>query len=188
MVMAMDRNRLIGKDGGMPWHLPGEMQYFKKVTMGKPLIMGRKTYESIGRPLPGRISIVVTRNADWPDSGDNAVRDYLSSGQLRVSSTVDEAFIVAQGIVSGDTANTEDAVTGKEVAVVGGAAICELAMPYCQRLYLTVIDAEFEGDTWLSSFKRDDWNLVSDSPTSMGGFDLSYQVLERQADKALPSL
>ena len=189
MVMAMDRNQLIGKDGGMPWHLPSEMQYFKKVTMGKPLIMGRKTYESIGRPLPGRTSIVVTRNADWPAEvgSDNNHQDYLASGQLRVVSTVDEAFRVAQGIVNASENDIE--TTGEnEIAVIGGAAICELAMPYCQRLYLTVIDAEFEGDTWLQSFNRDEWNLVSESPVSMDGYELSYQVLEREADKSLPSL
>jgi len=67
--MAMDQNRLIGKDGGMPWHVPGEQAYFKRVTMGKPIIMGRKTYDSLGRPLPGRANIVVTRNNQWHADG-----------------------------------------------------------------------------------------------------------------------
>lgn len=182
MVMAMDRNKLIGKDGGMPWHLPSEQQYFKKVTMGKPMIMGRKTYESIGRPLPGRTSIVVTRNQDWPQTGDNnkSRQEYLTAGQLRVVTSFEQAIEVARStineVVEVDGANE---VADKEVAVIGGAAICELAMPLCRRLYLTVIDAEFTGDTWLTSFEREQWTLVSETPTSIDGYQLSYQVLER---------
>ncbi len=184
MVMVMDRNRLIGSNGKMPWHLPAELKYFKKVTMGKPMIMGRKTYDSIGRPLPGRTSIVVTRNQSWPaDGGHNeAQQQYLDNGQLRVASTFDAAVAIAGELLAekqtgqgGDGESTGEA----EVAVIGGADICKLAMPLCKRLYLTVIDAEFEGDTWLTSFERDDWSLASETTVTVDGYSLSYQVLER---------
>ena len=185
MVMAMDRNKLIGSNGGMPWNLPSEQQYFKRVTMGKPMIMGRKTYESIGRPLPGRTSIVITRNQNWPQSGEGKKpqQDFLSSGQLRVVTSLDEAIAAGRDILgepaSESSAQAKSVEEAKEVAVIGGAAICELAMPLCQRLYLTVIDAEFTGDTWLTSFEREEWSLVSETPASTDGYELSYQVLER---------
>ena len=180
MVIAMDRNGLIGSDGGLPWHLPGELQYFKKVTMGKPLIMGRKTYDSIGRPLPGRTSIVVTRNSDWPaaDGQKASHQHYVDNGQLRVATTFDAAVELADKLVS-EGQGAEQLSVQAELAVIGGAAICELAMPFCKRMYLTVIDAEFSGDTWLTSFTRDEWNLVSETPATIDGYSLNYQVLER---------
>jgi len=178
--MAMDRNKLIGSQGGMPWHLPSEMQYFKKITMGKPLVMGRKTFESIGRPLPGRTSIVVTRNSSWPDDVDMRAKleEFLENGQLKVAETLEQAIDIAKSLPAAEpSAKAEE----PEIAIIGGAAICELAMPIVERLYLTVIDAEFEGDTWLSSFSRDDWELVSETQQSVDGFSLSYQVLEKTA-------
>jgi len=131
MMMAMDSNRLIGKEGGMPWHVPGEMAYFKRVTMGKPVIMGRKTFESIGKPLPGRPNIVVTRNRDWAAEGVVIVHD------------LDTAVHTARDICL----SAEQPVS--EMMVIGGAGICREAMALTQRLYLTVIDHEFDGDTWL---------------------------------------
>ncbi len=159
MVMAMDSNRLIGKDGGMPWHISADLQYFKRITMGKPMIMGRKTYESIGKPLPGRQSIVVSRNPDW------------AAAQVQVASSLEGAIELAQ---------QHDAC---EMMVIGGAALCQLAMPHIERLYLTVIDHEFEGgDTWLSSFETSDWVNISQQSideTDQGGYRFTYHVLER---------
>lgn len=158
MVMVMDRNRLIGANGTMPWHLPSELQYFKSVTMGKPIIMGRKTHESIGRALPGRTNIVVTRNADF--SGDG----------IEVVESLDAAIRLAQQHVD-DSA---------EVMIIGGAQLCALAMPMTQKLYLTVIDAVFEGDTWLDSYDCAEWTVVSRDDRTSDGYSLSYQVLERR--------
>jgi len=137
MVMAMDKNRLVGKDNAMPWFIPGEQVYFKQITMGKPIIMGRKTFDAIGRVLPGRQNIVVTRNREW------------QFDDVTVVHSLDEAITVA------NQANTD------EIMITGGAALCELAMPRTQRLYLTVIDAEYEGDTWLTSFHREQWKEVA---------------------------
>ncbi len=159
MVMAMDNNRLIGKDGTLPWHISADLQYFKRITMGKPMIMGRKTYESIGRPLPGRHSIVVTGNERW------------SEENVQVASSLDEALECAR------------AHQADEMMIIGGASICESAMPYVERLYLTIIDHEFEGgDTWLQSYQANDWIEVSsehNDETGQGGYRFIYYVLER---------
>ena len=165
MVMAMDNNCLIGKDGGMPWHISSDLKYFKRITMGKPLIMGRKTFDSLGRPLPGRPNIVVTRNKEW------AVEN------VEVASGLEEAFELAKkhGV--------------NEAMVIGGASLCELAMPYTDRLYLTIIDHEFEGgDTWLQSYRADDWHEVlseQHDETEQGGYRFTYYILERADRRTL---
>lgn len=139
MIMAMDRNRLIGANGGLPWHLPGELQYFKHVTMGKPMIMGRKTWDSIGKALPGRTSIVVTRQPDWQ------AKDALVVGDLPSAIATAEQHLDST----------------QEIMVIGGASLCEAAMPLTEKLYLTVIDHEFKGDVWLDSFDESEWRQIS---------------------------
>ncbi|OED37167.1 hypothetical protein AB833_24820 [Chromatiales bacterium (ex Bugula neritina AB1)] len=160
MMMAMDTNKLIGKQGGMPWHISTELKYFKKVTMGKPVIMGRVTHESIGRPLPGRVNIVVTRNQDWQVDG------------LETVASLDDAFAFAR---------TCDA---EEMMVIGGASLCAAAMPATERLYLTVIDHEFaDGDTWLNSFDWQEWSETSSEShdeTADCGYRYTYYVLDRK--------
>lgn len=162
MIMAMDRARLIGKEKGLPWHISSDMQYFKKVTMSKPMIMGRVTYESIGRPLPGRPSIVVTRDGQWFADGVEIVHSLQS------------AFEVAKKHIA------------DEMMVIGGASLCAAAMPYTERLYLTVVDHEFpDGDTWLDSFNWNHWNEVSretHDETTQGGYRYTYYVLDRSAE------
>lgn len=164
MMMAMDKNRLIGKDGGMPWHVPGEMAYFKRITTGKPIIMGRKTFDSIGKPLPGRTNIVVTRNTQWRAHGVLVAHD--------LDSAVQKARAVCQS----------EAAPADELVVIGGAGLCRDAMSLTQRLYLTVIDHAYEGDTWLDSFIWDQWSVVSEDvrdPTSTDGLPVTYWVLEK---------
>ena len=155
----MDKNRLIGKGGDMPWHIPSDLKYFKRVTMGKPVIMGRKTFDSLGKPLPGRPNIVVTRNKDWSVEG------------VQVASSLEEAIDLAK------EHSTE------EIMVVGGASLCAQAMPSTDRLFLTIIDHEFEGgDTWLKSYEADEWHEVSreeHDESGEGGYRYTYYVLER---------
>lgn len=164
MILAMDSNKLIGSEGGMPWHISSELQYFKRVTMGKPIIMGRITFESIGKALPGRTNIVVTRNEEWSEAGVSAV------------SSLQDGY----GVASEEGA--------EEAMVIGGAALCQQAMPLTDRLYLTVIDHEFSGDTWLDSFDWGDWTVVSEDPQDereQGGYQYCYYVLDRrEADAA----
>jgi len=158
MMLAMDKNKLIGKDNDMPWHIPGEQAYFKQVTMGKPIIMGRKTYESIGRPLPGRANIVVTRNPEW--SADGVV----------VVSSLSEAIDLAAQLAGEEV---------DEVMIIGGATLCREAMPITERVYLTYIDYAYEGDTYFDSFNWSDWQELSRQDNQHEGLAYSYFVLER---------
>jgi len=166
MALAMDRNQLIGKDNAMPWHVPGEQAHFKMLTMGKPIIMGRSTFDSIGRPLPGRANIVVTRNRQWQADG------------VHVAHSLDDAVAIAQDLPT----DLDD----PEVVVIGGAALCNSAMPATSRLYLTVIDHAFEGDTYFDSFHWQDWQEIArEEPdaASTGGYSIAYLVLERKQAK-----
>ena len=164
MMMAMDKNQLIGKAGGLPWHVPGEMAYFKRVTMGKPVIMGRKTFDSIGKPLPGRTNVVVTRNPEWQVEG------------VTIAHNIEEAMELARGVCL----NSD--VKASEMVVIGGAKLNRAAMSITQRLYLTVIDHAFEGDTWLDSFTWSDWTVLSEDvqdPANTGGLGVTYWVLDK---------
>ena len=128
MIAAMAKNRVIGAKNDMPWHLPADLKHFKSVTMGKPIIMGRKTYESIGRALPGRVNVVITSNAD-------ATFD----GAVTVTSVKDA--IVAAGDVD-------------EVMIIGGGTIYQTCLASANRLYLTFIDLEVDGDTFFPDFEQ----------------------------------
>ena len=134
IVAAVARNGVIGVDGGLPWHLPDDLRRFKELTLGHVLVMGRKTYESIGHPLPGRTTVVVTRSAEW-DPG---------SGEVVVASGVPEAIEAAAAI-------------DDEVFVVGGAQVYAAALPLADRLELTFVDDEPEGDTTFPAVAWDDW-------------------------------
>ena len=127
----MDRNRVIGRDNALPWKLPADLAYFKRVTMGHPVVMGRRTYESIGKPLPGRLNIVVSRN-----------RGFTAPGAVVVAS-LDEAWKAA-----GDAA---------EVSVIGGTSIFAETLPIADRIHLTEVQAEVPGDTWFPEFDRSQW-------------------------------
>lgn len=131
LVVAMDRNRLIGRDNGLPWHLPADLKHFKAVTMGKPIIMGRKTHESIGRPLPGRRNIVISRDPAYSAPG------------CEVFTGLDEALAALADV--------------EEIAIIGGMGIFTLALPLADRMYLTVIDDTFEGDAWFPAFDESEW-------------------------------
>lgn len=165
MIMAMDKAKLIGSKSGLPWHISSDLKYFKRTTMGKPMIMGRVTYESIGRPLPGRPNIVLTSDARWRADG------------VEVVHSLDDAIAAARSH------------SAQEMMVIGGASICALAMPQTERLYLTLIDHEFAaGDTWLTSFDWNEWTEISSEShdeTDGGGYRYTYYVLERIDDGTL---
>jgi dihydrofolate reductase len=131
LVVAMAHNRVIGIDNALPWRLPAELAHFKRVTMGHPIIMGRKTYESIGKPLPGRMNIVVSRN-----------RGFVAPGCTVVDS-LEKAYAA-----SGST---------DEVSIIGGTSLFEAALPTADCIYLTEIEADVEGDTWFPDFDRSLW-------------------------------
>lgn len=136
-IVAMDENRVIGKNNQLPWHLPEDLKYFKKVTMGHPIIMGRKTFESIGRPLPGRENIIVTRQTSYKQEG------------CTVLNSIEELL--------GYCAQNES----EEYFVIGGAEIFKEILSAADRLYITFIHKEFEGDTFFPSLNMDEWALTS---------------------------
>lgn len=135
IIVATDEQGLIGKDNDLPWKLSADLQYFRRVTMGKPLIMGRNTHESIGRPLPGRQNIIVSKNLDYRVDGCTVVH------------SVKEAF---------QACNNSD-----EAMVMGGASLYEQLLPHAEKLYLTLVHASLEGDTWFPDWKKTDWREVS---------------------------
>ena len=134
-IYARAANGTIGKDGTLPWHIPADLRHFKALTMGLPMVMGRKTFESFGRPLPGRRHIVLTRDEDWQAEG------------AEVAHGVDEALDLARNSAS-------------DVAVIGGAEIYRLMLPLCERVELTQIHADYEGDTSMPPL-GEEWHEVA---------------------------
>lgn len=158
MIVAHANNRIIGKDNDMPWHLPADLAYFKKTTLGKPVVMGRKTYESIGRPLPGRQNIVISRD-----------KNYQAEGVTTVTS-VEQALQQA-----GDV---------EEVMVIGGGAIYQHCLPAADRLYITHIHAEIEGDTQFPEYDvENNWALIKSekySADEKNAFPLDFCLYQRK--------
>ena len=135
LIAARARNGVIGLDNRMPWYLPEDLAYFKRVTLGKPVVMGRKTFESIGRPLPGRLNIVVTRNPGWQAAG------------VQVAHSLDAALVLAAAAVP------------EEIMLIGGAELYRQALPQADVLYLTEIDAEFAGDAFFPEVDLARWRI-----------------------------
>lgn len=162
IIVAQARNGVIGVDNKLPWHLPADLKYFKQVTFGKPVIMGRLTFESIGRPLPGRANIVVTRNAAWSHAG------------VQTAASLAEAIELAQ-------AHCE--IGGcDEAMVIGGAQIYAQALDQAQRIYLTEVQADIEGDAHFPVLSQEQWQEVQRADFGAEGpnpYDYSIRVLER---------
>lgn len=137
MVVAMNAQRVIGVDGDLPWRIREDLRHFKRVTMGHAIIMGRKTWDSIGRPLPGRQNIVVTRNRDLKIDGVDVVH------------SLEEAIGLARN--QGD----------EEPRIIGGATLYEMALPMTTRLFLTEVDRDVDGDTFFPDFDRSQWTEVA---------------------------
>lgn len=157
LLVAHDPDRVIGLNNELPWRIPEELAYFKKVSMGKAIVMGRKTFESIGRPLPGRLNIVVTRNQDYEAEGIVVVHD------------LDEAIVKAKEYAD-------------EVMIIGGSEIFRLAMGVADRLYITLIQKHFEGDTFFPIY-GDEWKLVSISEDfeSKDGIPYAFLIYEKES-------
>jgi len=163
LIAAVGLNRVIGVDGDLPWHLSGDLKFFKRTTMGKPIVMGRKTYDSIGKPLPGRPNIVITRNPDFKVDGVDCVR------------SLDEGLAVAKKHAS--------RLGTDEIMVIGGAQIYSAAIAQAKRLYITEVAMSPDGDAFFPEYGDRDWleisredvkSLKDDSP------DFSFVTLERK--------
>jgi dihydrofolate reductase len=158
LVVAAATNNAIGKDGKMPWHLPNDMKHFKNITWGMPVVMGRKTFDSLGKPLAGRKNIVITRQPGW-----NA------EGAVPVKSIEDALFV----------ANQADA---NEVMVIGGGEIYKALFEKAKRIYLTRVEAEPEADTFFPLILHEQWHLMSQQnheADEKNAYNYSFQVWER---------
>ncbi|MGN2432427.1 dihydrofolate reductase [Pseudomonas syringae] len=143
LIAALGENRVIGVDNSMPWHLPGDFKYFKATTLGKPIIMGRKTWDSLGRPLPGRLNLVVSRQTDLQLEG----AEVFSSLDAAVARA--EQWAQEQGV--------------DEVMLIGGAQLYAQGLAQANRLYLTRVALSPEGDAWFPEFDTTQWALVSNT-------------------------
>lgn len=155
IVVAYARNRVIGRDNTLPWRLPGDLAHFKRSTMGCPIIMGRKTWESLGRPLPGRLNVVVTRNAD-----------YEAEGATLCSSL--EAALAACG-------------DAPRVCIIGGEQLFNAALPLTHEIIATEIQADVEGDTWFPHIAADEWQEIERQPQpEENGYRYDFVLLRRK--------
>ena len=157
LIVAMAANRVIGLDNKMPWHLSADLKKFKAITMGSPIVMGRKTYESIGRPLPGRSNIIISRNLDYQQAD----------------------CLVFNDIKTAIEASSKDA---EEIFIIGGAELYKATLPHADNLYLTVINQDFDGDTFFPEIDFKAWTEasredISDDPSV--NFNYSFLKLSR---------
>jgi dihydrofolate reductase len=161
IVCALAQNRVIGRDNQLPWRLPRDLAHFKNLTLGHPVIMGRKTFESIGRPLPQRTNIVVTTQADWMAAG------------VTVVNSLGQALAAAE----------KAAQASEEIMLIGGAALYEQALPLAHRLYLTEVQAEIEGDAFFPAWNPAEWietNRQVHAADPANPFDCAFVVYERR--------
>ena len=157
LIVAMAENRVIGRGNQMPWHLPADLRHFKSVTLGKPVIMGRKTFESIGRPLPGRRNVVISRNANWHADGVESVN------------SLDAALALVQD--------------ADEVMIIGGGQLYREALPLAQRLYLTHIELPVsDADTWFPDYSQYQWQQCAEElhdPDEKNPYHYRFETLDR---------
>ncbi|ATX75344.1 MAG: dihydrofolate reductase [Reinekea forsetii] len=162
MIWAMANNGVIGRQNKLPWHLPNDLKYFKRLTSGKTVIMGRKTYESIGRPLPNRINIVITRAKDFHAEGIKVVNSLPAALELAAAET----------LIAG----------AEEVIVIGGAEIYKLCLPLAERLYVTLVHADVDGDARFPEWDRQAYQEIGREDFSADGpnpYDYSFVVFDK---------
>lgn len=161
LLVAMARNRVIGRNNKLPWHLPADLKHFKFLTMGQTIVMGRKTYESIGRPLPGRANIIVTRQTGYEVPGAIVVN------------TIDDALLICErtGSINGEN------------FIIGGEELYRQTLKICQRIYITEIQRDFEGDAFFPEFDPNEWEEkqrdrhISENDTNL---EYHFVVLDRK--------
>jgi dihydrofolate reductase len=168
IIVAMANNRAIGKDNQLLWHLPEDLKYFKRMTMGKPMIMGRKTFESIGRPLPGRLNIVVTRQSNWQFEGVKVVHSIDAAKKLAQA----QAFI--DGVY--------------EVMLIGGAELYKTSIDHADKLYVTRVDTDIDGDAFFPEIDANQWQEInresfqaSDSALKTNPYAYAFTVLTKRS-------
>jgi dihydrofolate reductase len=168
LIVAQAENRVIGSENQMPWHLPEDLKHFKRVTMGKPVIMGRKTFDSIGRPLPGRTNIVITRQGDWQSDG------------VKLASTLEQALDLAVQAAREKSAAGEPV---DEIMVIGGAQIYAQSLERAERIYLTQIHQAFEGDAQFPRLSEGDWCEVASVRSEASEPVCTFVTLDRVTNR-----
>ena len=143
LIVAMTKDRVIGIENGMPWHLPGDFKYFKQTTMKKPVVMGRKTFDSIGSALPGRVNIVITRDASWQAEGT------ITATSVEYAMEMAEQMAVVNGV--------------DEIMIIGGANIYEQTIDTADKLYITQVDTDVAGDAYFPAVDNNTWQTTSTS-------------------------
>ncbi len=164
-IAAIGKNRELGSSGKIPWYIPEELKHFKNVTMGHPIIMGRKTHESIGRALPGRANIVITRNPEFKADG------------CIVVTSVEDAISEANQLKAGQPLAGRHG--NEEIFIIGGGEIYKLAWDYIDKLYLTVINKDFEADVFFPDYSKFD-KVISRKDVDTDEYQLSYIELEKR--------
>lgn len=155
LIVAMGKNHVIGLNNQMPWHLPADLAYFKKVTTGHPILMGRKTFESIGRPLPNRTNVILTRDTSFQAEGCTVIH------------SIDDAIELAKK---------------EDLFIIGGAEIYNQFLPFVEKMYITKISESFEGDTFFPEF-GDGWQLVASEKhraDEKNQYDYEFQIFEKK--------
>ncbi|ALQ51216.1 dihydrofolate reductase [Nitrosomonas ureae] len=161
ILVAMAKNRVIGGNNQLPWHLPADLKHFKFLTMGQTIVMGRKTYESIGRPLPGRENIIITRQSGYDVPGATVVN------------SLQDALLICE----------ESSTINKESFIIGGEKLYRQTLDICQRMYITEIQSDFEGDVVFPEFNRNNWEEIQrDKHISVNDAQIEYHfvILERK--------
>lgn len=156
LIAAMTKNRVIGIRNTLPWQLPADLQHFKKLTLGHPIIMGRKTYESIGRPLPGRTNIIISRS------------DFAAPSSCKIANSISSAIALCPD--------------NDEAFFIGGEQLYRQALPIADRLYITEIDTELEGDAWFPEFNLNDWTQIEREThyDEINGYAYSFVIYKRK--------
>ncbi|RUA05248.1 MAG: type 3 dihydrofolate reductase [Gammaproteobacteria bacterium] len=157
IIVAMDDNQLIGKNNALPWHLPADLAYFKKTTTGKTVLMGRKTHESIGFPLPNRRNVIITRNPNY------------QANNCEVVNSIEDALVLAKN--------------DDELMIMGGASFYQQTLPFVDRLYITQIEGTFDGDAHFPPFNRDDFEEVfreSHTADEKNKYAYHFTILDRK--------
>lgn len=159
-IAAMDENRVIGKDNQLPWRLPADLQHFKALTTGHPILMGRKTYESIGRPLPHRLNIVMTRDQNYSAAGCEVVTSVAAALTLATQQQ------------------------SKEIFIIGGAEIYQQLLPEIERIYLTIVHHQFAGDVFFPALDQEEWRETvreRHEPDTQNAYAYSFLTLDRKS-------
>lgn len=160
-IAAIGEGGVIGREGRLPWHLPDDLKRFRAITWGKPIIMGRRTFESLGRALPGRTNIVLTRRPDYRADG------------CVVAATPEDALSLA------------DSTGAEEAVIIGGSEVYRQLLPLCDKVYLTIVEGQFEGDTFFpaDALEATDWDVIHEEgrpADARNPFDIRYQILMRR--------